>query len=97
MFEKTEMGYRYYVPDEEWRDENFCIYAYEGSEILEHNYIKQFFSDVDGFMAGEYDDEEGVCTETVWIEQSDGSYVLCSKSDKTRLSFSDSGRLDYTE
>lgn len=94
VFEETKNGYRYYLPSEDWRDEVFYVYASEGSEVLRHNYIKYFYSDVDGFISGKYNSDDKDGTETVWIEQSNGSYVLASKLNNYPISFSHSGRLE---
>lgn len=58
VFEETETGYQYYLPNEDWEDEVFYIRAYEGAEILKHNYICYFSSDVPASIAGEYDPDE---------------------------------------
>ncbi|MBQ3105196.1 MAG: hypothetical protein IJC59_04950 [Lachnospiraceae bacterium] len=94
VFEETKTGYQYYLPNEDWEDEVFYICAYEGAKIRKHNYIEYFYSDVAGFIAGEYDSDEKDGTETIWQKQSDGSYVLSSKVNEYPIGFSHAGRLE---
>lgn len=94
VFEETETGYQYYLPNEDWEDEVFYIRAHEGAEILQYNYIEYFYSDVDGFIAGKYDAEENEGTETIWHKQSNGDYTLAVKKNENLISFSHAGRLE---
>ena len=41
VFEKTDSGYMYCLPNENWK-EGFYLYAHEGAEILEYNYNYYF-------------------------------------------------------
>ncbi|MBQ3077897.1 MAG: hypothetical protein IJC43_08565, partial [Clostridia bacterium] len=65
VFEKTATGYQFYLPNEDWQEEVFYIRASEGAGILEYNYIEYFYSDVAGFIAGEYDIDEEDGTELI--------------------------------
>lgn len=97
VFEKTETGYQYYLPNEEWEDEVFYIHAQEGAEILKYDYIKYFCDDVAGFIAGEDDFGEKDGTETIWQEENNGSFVLSSKENDNLIYFSHAGRLERAE
>ena len=93
VFEETATGYRYYMPNEDWQ-EVFTIHVSEGGGILEHDYMEYCYPDVAGFIEGKYDSDEKEGTETIWIEQSNGSYVLSSKANQYPISFSHAGKLE---
>lgn len=93
VFEETATGYRYYLPNKDWQ-EVFNIYADKGSAMLEYDYIQYYYSNVDGYIDGNYNSNEMEGTETVWIMQSDGSYVLSSKANKLPINFSQAGELE---
>ncbi len=96
VFEKTETGYRYYLPNEDW-EEGFYIYAHEGAEILKHNYINYFYGDVASFIEGEYDSDEKEGIELIWKKLSNGDYVLVSKKNDVSEYFSHAGKLERAE
>lgn len=96
VFEETETGYRYYLPNEDWK-EGFYIYAHEGAEMLKHNYIQYFYGDVEDFIAGKYDSNEKEGTELTWRKLSNGDYVLATQTDNASEYFSNAGRLKRVE
>ena len=97
VFEETETGYQYYLPDKDWEDEVFYIYAHEGAKILEYNYIDYYYSDVDGFLTGKYNSDKKDGTELIWRKQSNGDYVLSSKTQDLPTYFSHAGKLERIE
>jgi len=97
VFEKTENGYHYYLPNEDWQDEVFYIRASVGAEILEYNYVEYFCTDVDDFISGKYDYDKEDGTELIWRKQSNGDYVLSLKSQDRPIGFSHSGKLERIE
>ena len=96
VFEKTETGYRYYLPNEDWQ-EVFYIRASVGAEMLEYNYIEYSYSDVAGFIAGEYGSDEKDGTELIWRKQPNGDYVLSLKAQDRPITFSHAGKLERAE
>ena len=96
VFEKTETGYRYYLPNEDW-SEGFYIYAHEGAEMLANNYNHYFYSDIKAFIAGEYDSDNQDGTELIWKKLSNGNYALSSKKNGTSKYFSHAGILECVE
>ncbi len=97
VFEKTEDGYMYYFPNEDW-DIPFTIRAYPGSEILEHDYWIVYYEDAEEFTASLEDspkknDKENSSPDTIWVEYEDGYYVLTSKKNNHSISFGHVGRL----
>lgn len=96
VFEETQTGYRYYMPNDDWQ-EVFTIRASEGAKMLEHDYMEYFYSDVEGFLDDKYDSDEEDGTETVWLESSNGVYTLASKKNQFPLTFYRSGRLEIID
>ena len=96
VFEETETGYRYYLPNEDWK-EGFFIYAHEGSEMLKYNYIQYFYGNIADFIAGKYDSDEKEGTELIWRKLSNGDYVLSAKADDVSKYFSHAGTLERAE
>ena len=96
VFEETETGYRYYLPNEDWK-EGFFIYAHEGSEMLKYNYIQYFYGNVADFIAGKYDSDEKEGAELIWRKLSNGDYVLSDKADDVSKYFSHAGTLERAE
>lgn len=96
VFEKTDTGYRYYLPNEDWQ-EGFYIYAHENAEMLKYNYLKYFSEDVSGFIEGKDDFDETEGTELIWRELSNGDYVLSSKKNDASEYFSHAGKLERVE
>jgi len=97
VFEETQSGYQYYLPNADWADEVFCIRANEDAGIRKHNYIYYFSADVEDIAEGRFDPDAKEGTETIWREQDDGSYVLSSKAKDAPISFSYAGRLERME
>ena len=97
VFEETSTGYQFYLPNEDWQEEVFYIRASEGAGILKYNYIEYFYSDVAGFIAGEYDIDEEDGTELIWRKQSNGDYVLSLKAQDRPITFSHAGILERIE
>ena len=50
VFEQTEDGYMYHFTNEEW-DTPFTIRAYEGADILKHDYRIAYYEDADELTA----------------------------------------------
>ncbi len=96
VFEETETGYRYYLPDRDWT-EGFYIRAHEGARMLKHNYIKYFYDDVSGFIEGKYNSDEKEGSELIWQKQSNGDYVLAAKKNGAPEYFSHAGKLERAE
>ena len=96
VFEETETGYRYYLPNEDWK-EGFYIRAQEGAEMLKNNYIRYFYGDVADFVDGKYDSDEQKGVELIWRQLYNGDYVLVSKKDGVSEYFSHAGILERTE
>ena len=96
IFEETETGYRYYLPDEDWQ-EGFYICAHEGAGMLKYNYIKYFYDDIAGFAAGKYDSDKKEGTELIWQKLSNGDYVLASEKNEVSEYFSHAGKLERAE
>ena len=96
VFEETETGYRYYLPNEDW-EEGFYIYAHEGAEMMKNNYIKYFYGDVADFVEGKYVSDEKEGEELAWLKLSNGDYVLSSKENNVSEYFSHAGELDRVE
>ncbi len=96
VFEKTETGYCYYMPNEDW-EEGFYIYAHENAGILKYDYIKYFYEDVTSFIEGNDDFDEKEGTELTWLKQSNGDYVLVSKKNDAPECFLHAGKLESVE
>jgi len=96
VFEKTGTGYRYYLPNEDWK-EGFYIYAHEGAEMLKYNYIQYFYGNVTDFIAGKYDSDEKEGAELIWRKLSNGDYVLSDNADDVSKYFSHAGTLERAE
>lgn len=97
VFEKTEDGYMYYFPNEDW-DLPFTIRAYVGSEILKHDYWIVYYEDAGELTASlkassKKSDKEDSSPDTLWVEYEDGYHVLTSKKNSHSVSFGHVGRL----
>lgn len=96
VFRKTETGYDYYLPNEDWK-EGFYIFAHEGAEILKYNYNKYFCEDMADLIKGDFAPDENEGTELIWQKLSNGDYVLSSKKNNVSEYFTHAGKLERSK